>query len=172
MKMDWQLTCLIETDEGGETFLMKLAWGNYRTCLSYQTYIVSLCQPSGWQWDRVVFLSHFLLVCWVSLHSVAQIFGFRASRLSHMKTGPQPQSLSHQLCSFIMWIFSSILPFVLLNDKLQRTSKGWIPVFEFWKGVYCRCCLLRSLLSHYPLGCIFLLTLEQLGSRRDLWEFG
>lgn len=29
--------------------------------LSYQTYIVSLCQPSGWQWDRVVFLSHFFV---------------------------------------------------------------------------------------------------------------
>lgn len=89
---------------------------------SCQTYTVSLCQPNGWQWDHAVFCLAFLLGF---LHSVAQtFFFFGAGLLSHMKTGSQPQSLSHQLCSFIMWIFSSILPFVLLNDKFSKYVQG------------------------------------------------
>ena len=65
---------------------------------SCQTYTVSLCQPNGRQWDHAVFCLIFLLVFYTVL---PRIF-FRAGLLSHMKTGSQPQSLSHQLCSFIM----------------------------------------------------------------------
>lgn len=46
-------------------------------------------------------------------------------------------------------------------QAFKAMSKGWILMFKCWKGINYRYCLLSSLRSHYPLGCIFLLTLEQ-----------
>lgn len=85
---------------------------------------------------------------------------FRAGVLSHNKTRLQPQGLSHQSCIFIVWIFTSILPFVLLNDKLSKYIPGLNS--NVWVLQICllQMLLIKYLPSHYPLGCIFLLALE------------
>lgn len=136
---------------------------------SCQTYTVSLCQPNRQQWDHVVFSLTFLLGFFAQC--CPDIFFQRWSSFTHenwVSTTVFHISYTASLCEY--FLPSSHLSYSMTS--FQSTSKGWIPMFEFWKGVYCRCCLLSSLPSHYPLGCIFLLTLEQLGSRRDLWEFG
>lgn len=164
---DWRtsngqtLTCLIETDEHMNTFFMKLVLGSYRTCLSVPvrpTQILCASPVGSRDHTDFYFVGVFCTVCcfFMSGSSFTREnwvfhFSYAASLDEYFL---QSSHLSYSMTSF------------------QSTSKGWIPVFEFWKGVYCRCCLLSSLPSHYPLGCTSLLTLEQLGSRKDLWEFG
>lgn len=162
------MTWLIEIDESVDDFLTKFAPGIYRAFLSVHVRPAEcLCWPSGQQWHHTSSCLVFLVVLGF-FHRVAH----RPGLLSHMKTRPQPQGLSHQSCSFTVWIFTSILPFVLLNDKLSKYIQGLNSNVWVLQKCLLQMLLIKYLPSHYPLGCIFLLTLEQLGSRRDLSEFG
>lgn len=96
---------------------------------SCQTYRDSLCQPSGQQWDHMDFCLTLLLLGRgvvvffggvVCLRVFCSVLVFLEQVFFHTwKLG-----LSLELCSFIMWIFSFILPFVLLNDKLSKYVQG------------------------------------------------
>lgn len=162
-----------ETDQGMDASLMNLAWGSYRAYISVHVSLtLFLCaRPMGSNEMAMILVLLFwfffsvvgcLGFCWFWFCFVPCCPEILEQLYFHMWRLSWSQWLSHRLCSFIMWIFLSILPFVLLQwQAFKGMSKGWIPVFKSWKGVYCRCCLLNSLPSHYPLGCLFLLTLEQ-----------
>lgn len=116
---DWRtsngqtLTCLIETDEHTDAFFMKLVLGSYRTCLSVPVRPTQiLCASPVGSRDHTDF--YFV---GVFLHSV--LFFYERVFFHTWKLG-----LSLQLCSFVRWIFSPILPFVLLNDKLSKYVQG------------------------------------------------
>lgn len=127
-----------------------------------QPYTVSLCQPSVLYWgdtDCCSFLCWFFL--WLVFYSVAQRFFQRSSSFTHGNWIPNTA------------YFTSIMQLHYVNvyfhspirctqwQAFKAMSKGWILMFKCWKSINYRYCLLSSLPNHYPLGCIFLLTVEQ-----------